>query len=231
MTLSTGTPDPREGFAMRLAAFAMGTGLAALWLCRALFPLLALLAACATTPQPAVLSADQQTALAQVSAYLNNLQSFRADFTRAGTKGIEHGVVWLDRPGRLRVEYAYPGPETILANNGQLLIANPDTGATTTMPVSKTPLDILLRRSIPLSGPVTVTALHRLPGTLSLTLVKTDAPGQGALTLLFNANPLTLRGLIITDRTGRETRLALQDIVRNPQFPANLFVAQGGQSA
>ena len=196
------------------------------WRCLGVFVLLAGLAACARTPQPAVLSANGQVALAQVSAYLNNLQKFRADFTQTGAKGLEKGVVWLYRPGRLRVEYTYPGSETILANRGELLIVNPATGATTTMPVSKTPLDILLRANIPLTGPVTVTSLRRQPGLLSVTLVKTDAPGQGTLTLTFGANPLTLRGLTIEDRTGRVTSLALEHIVRNPHFAPDQFTAE-----
>ncbi|HET8997293.1 MAG TPA: outer membrane lipoprotein carrier protein LolA [Acetobacteraceae bacterium] len=193
--------------------------------------LLACLTACAMTPQPAVLSADDRTALTQVSAYLNNLQRFQATFTQSGPQGVERGEVWLDRPGRMRVEYTAPGPETILANHGQLLVVNPSTGATTTMPVSRTPLDILLRSEIPLSGPVTVTALRREPGLLSVSLAKTDAPRQGTLTLRFSANPLALRGVIIQDRSGRVTALALQDIVRNPRFAPDQFIASPGTAA
>lgn len=196
--------------------------------------LLAGLAACARTPKPAALSRNGQLALAQISTYLNNLQKFRADFTQAGPRGPQRGVVWIDRPGRLRVEYAYPGRETILANRGELLILNPATGATTTMPVAKTPLDILLRGTIPLTGPVTVTALRRQPGMVSLTLVKTNAPGQGTLTLTFSADPLKLRGLTIEDRTGRITSLALERIERNPHFVPGQFTLRpasaGGRS-
>ena len=189
------------------------------------------LAACSMTPQPAVLSPNDQTALLQVSSYLNGLQRFRAAFVQNGPRGEATGVVWVDRPGRLRVQYTAPGPQTILANHGELLIADASTGATTTLPVAKTPLDILLRPSIPLSGPVTVTALHHLPDRLSITLVKTEAPGQGSLTLLFSANPLALRGLIIQDRSGRLTSLALRDLIRNPQFPPGAFTAQPLQTA
>lgn len=198
---------------------------ATIWRAVPILALLASLAGCASTPEPAVLSGNDRLALAQVSTYLDNLQRFRADFAQSGPKGIEKGVVWLDRPGRLRVEYYYPGPETILANHGQLLILDPSTGATTTMPVSRTPLAILLRAHIPLTGPVTVTSLQRRAGMLSVTLVSTNAPGQGTLTLTFSANPLTLRGLTIQDRTGRITQLALGDIVRDPRFAPSAFTA------
>ncbi len=182
-----------------------------------------LLAACAINATPAVLSADDRTAVSQISSYLNGLQRFQADFTQIGPDGEAKGVVWLDRPGRLRVEYYRPGPRTMLANRGRLLIADHLTGATTTLPVARTPLDILLAASIPFSGPVAVTALERRPGEMRLSLVKSDAPGQGTLTLRFSDSPLALVGITIRDRFNQVTTLALFNLVRDPDFGADRF--------
>ena len=184
----------------------------------------ALLSACAMTPPAAVLSADDQVALAQISAYLDGLQRFQASFSQTGAQGEASGFVWVDRPGReLRVEYDRPGPRTILAVGGRLLVADHLNGATTTLPVARTPLDILLAARIPFSGPVLVSGLVRQPGSLQLSLVKASAPGQGTLTLRFSDQPLALAGVTIRDRSDQLTVLDLHDLRRDPDFGPGRF--------
>ncbi len=106
---------------------------------------------------------------------------------------------------------------------GPLIGTDQGPAARTTLPVSRTPLDILLRASIPLSGPVVVTALDRPAGFLRLSLAKSDAPGQGTLTLRFSDNPLALVGVTIRDRFGQVTMLDLSHLVRDPEFGAGRF--------
>ena len=122
------------------------------------------------------------------------------------------------------MEYYRPGPRTILAADGRLLVADPLTHSTTTLPVARTPLDILLAQHIPLSGPVVVRALERRPGSLQMALVKAAAPGQGTLTLRFSDTPLALVGVTIMDRNDQVTVLDLQNLVRDPDFGADRFV-------
>ena len=181
------------------------------------------LSACAMRPPAAVLSADDRTALAQVSAYMDGLQRFAGDFSQVGPQGEARGFVWVERPGRLRVEYYRPGPRTILAAAGRLLVADPLTHSTTTLPVSRTPLDILLAQHIPLSGPVVVSALERQPDGLQVSLVKAATPGQGTLTLRFSDTPLALTGVTVRDRNDQVTVLDLHNLVRDPDFGVGRF--------
>ncbi len=174
------------------------------------------LAACTATPPPLVLSGDDQVAIGQITAYLNGLQRFTAMFTQAGPDGFSEGNVWMARPGQLRVDYVRPKPKLMLANHGRLLLVDLTTQATTSLRLSRTPLDILLAPSIVLSGAVTITALQRvaggLPGGLQLSLVKTDAPGQGTLILRFAASPLALQGVTVVDRNGQTTAFNLSGL-------------------
>ncbi len=167
------------------------------------------LAACVATPPPLVLSGDDQVAIGQIAAYLNGLQRFTAQFTQAGPDGYSAGNVWMARPGQLRVDYLRPQPKLMLANRGRLLLVDLTTQATTSLRLSRTPLDILLAPSIVLTGAVTITALQRVAGGLQLSLVKTDAPGQGTLTLRFTAAPLALEGVSVVDRNGQTTAFNL----------------------
>jgi outer membrane lipoprotein-sorting protein len=182
----------------------------------------ALLAACAQTPAP-VLTAEDHATLAQVQSYLDGLRQFHARFNQSGTDGNADGVLWLARPGRLRVEYLEPHPKLLLANHGRLLLADQVTGATTNLPVSNTPLDMLLSDTIDLSGSVTVTAVQRQPGALQVGLVKSAAPSQGRLTLQFAASPLALTGVVVQDASGHTNTLQLYGLFRDTTVDPSLF--------
>jgi outer membrane lipoprotein-sorting protein len=180
------------------------------------------LAGCATAP-PLQTASDQQ-AIVQVQTYLDGLQHFKAHFTQTGTDGAADGFVWLDRPGRLRVAYVRPAPKLILANHGRLLLVDQLTGATSNMPVSRTPLDILLSPQVQLVGAnLAVTAVAAQPGALQIGVVKAAAPTQGRLTLQFALDPVRLVGVVVQDSTGRSNTLALTDLERSAGFSPDLF--------
>ena len=182
----------------------------------------ALLAACVQLQAPVFTEEDQAT-LAQVQTYLDGLRQFHARFNQSGTDGNADGVLWLDRPGRLRVEYAEPHPKLLLANHGRMLLADLVTGATTNLPVSNTPLDMLLGDKINLSGPVTVASVQRQPGAFQVGLIKTSAPSQGRLTLQFAAAPLTLTGVVVQDVQGHTNTLQLFGLYRDSTLDPSLF--------
>ena len=188
----------------------------ALWAC--------VVSGCALQPPPAILSADDRVAVAQITEYMNNLHSFQARFTQMGPTGMSQGEVWLQRPGQLAVAYEAPFRKVMIAHNGRLLVADLQTGAKTTLPVSRTPLDILLAPTIELNNSVTITGIQRLPGALQLNLVKTAAPSQGTLTLRFAENPLALAGVRLLDRNGETTSFDLSDFQANVPVDAEHFV-------
>ncbi len=130
----------------------------------------------------------------------------------------------MDRPGRLRLQYAPPTPLTLIAAEGTLLIHNASNQGTITMPLARTPLSILLAPSISLSGSVTVTNIQNTPGGLTITLVRTNAPREGSLTLFLSRAPLTLRSIRVVDAEGHVTELTL--LTLEPNVPINPAIFQ-----
>ena len=182
-----------------------------------------LLAACSTTG-PALQTSDQAQ-LESIESYLNDLSAFEAQFTQAGTDGeaASQGKVWVDRPGRLRVQYDPPSSRFILASHGRLLMVDPGSGETTRMPLSKTPLEILLQKTITFSGPVMVKSFLRFPNATQITLVKRENPTQGALTLNFSDNPLAVTGMTVQDAYGHMISLSVFNIQKQDSLPKSLF--------
>lgn len=169
-------------------------------------------------------SPRDQADISRVEAYLNGLRTLKARFFQvAPDGGISQGVAWVDRPGKMRFQYEPPAPFLLIAAHGVLTFNDSSLQQTTNVPLSRTPLGILLAENMTLSDGVTVTAIQRLPGQLQLTLVRTDSPGDGSLTLIFTDQPLALRQWVVVDAQRRETHVTLTDIVLGGRFDPALF--------
>jgi len=185
---------------------------------------LAPLAACQSVPPMHTLGGADAATLARVQAYLNSLRTLQARFKQVWPNGTTNvGTLWMQRPGRLRLQYAPPSPLTLVAADGTVLLYNASTEASTTMPLSRSPLGILLADVITLSGPVTVTAVRRLPGQLLLSMVRTAAPSEGSLTVLFTEPPLTLSAVRIVDAHSQSIDIALFQLQAGVSFDPSLF--------
>ncbi len=185
--------------------------------------LAACIAACTPLPKP-TLSSDDQSDLDRIAAYLNAMPRFQARFTQSGDYGPGAGLVWVDRPGNLRIDYQGAAARVMVIAGGRVHVLDRGNGATTTMPVSRTPLGILLEAPLHLDGTVHVDGLQHGPSTLRLTLSKTGAPAQGSLTLDFNDAPLLLRAVSVTDAYHRVLTMQLSGIDTNPALTQALFV-------
>jgi outer membrane lipoprotein-sorting protein len=175
-------------------------------------------------PHAAVLTDADTTTLHQVEAYLNGLTSLKARFLQIGPDGrTSTGTAWLERPGRMRFEYDKPSPLLLVAGHGLVVFRDNQLDQTTNIPEGQTPLGLLLRDHVTLTGDVTVTDFQQPPGQLLITVVKTAAPDDGSLTLVLNAQPLALVGWSVVDAQGRETQIRLADVKPGGQFDPKLF--------
>jgi outer membrane lipoprotein-sorting protein len=171
-----------------------------------------------------VLNEQDRADVARIEAYLNGLRTLTARFVQVSQQGgVAEGRIYLQRPGRLRLEYADPVPLLVVAARGQIIQHDKELKQTTYLPLSSTPAAILLRESVTLSGNVTVTDVERGPGTVRITIVQTDDPRAGRLTLVFAERPLQLTNWVVVDGQGATTRVALSEIQNGVSIPAQLF--------
>jgi outer membrane lipoprotein-sorting protein len=170
------------------------------------------------------MSPQNQADIARVETYLNGLKTLKARFFQvAGDGGISQGTAWLDRPGKLRFQYEPPSPFLLIAAHGVLTFNDSSLQQTSNIPLSRTPLGILLAENVVLSGDVTVTNIQRLPGQVQVTLIRTSSPGDGTLTLIFSDGPMALRQWVVVDAQRRETHVTLSDVRLGGSFDPALF--------
>ncbi|MBI4183612.1 MAG: outer membrane lipoprotein carrier protein LolA [Proteobacteria bacterium] len=185
---------------------------------------------------PAALGEAERAAVARIEAYLGGLGTLKGRFLQvASSGGLAEGTFYLSRPGRFRFEYDPPVPVLIVADGSFVIFRDSQLKQTTHIPIGATPLGVLLKERVRLSGEVSVTRVWRSGGLLRVELAQTEAPERGSLTLTFSDGPLRLRqwttvdgqGVTVTvSLSGVETGLALEQslfVFTDPEFlnPAN----------
>lgn len=148
-----------------------------------------------------------------VEAYLNRLDTVRARFLQVSSDGTySEGDLYLSRPGRLRIEYDPPMPVLIVANGRHLIYHDRKLEQVTYLGLDSTPVGILIGETIALSGRLTVTRLERGAKVLRVTVIRTQDPLAGSITLVLGEAPMQLRKWIIRDAQGVTTTVSLFDI-------------------
>ena len=173
---------------------------------------------------PALDEAAQES-LAAVERYLNGLQTLKADFKQVGPDGEPaEGVIYMRRPGLLRVEYAPPVPVLIVGDGLWIHYHDMELGQVNDWFIYETPLGALTREVTRFGEDLEVTAFAERDGRIEVTVVHEDDPRGGSLTLVLAADPIRLVRWRVTDAQGLVTTVALHDLETNIRLPRRLFV-------
>jgi outer membrane lipoprotein-sorting protein len=185
---------------------------------------LALAAALALAALPA---AAQQLSLQEISNYLNGLQTATGGFTQVNADGsLSEGTFYLKRPGRVRFEYE-DASGLFVAGGGQVAVFDAASNeGPQRFPLSETPLSIILADNVNLGRAGMVTG-HTSDGTTT-TVVAQDPqhPDYGSIQLVFTGSPVELRQWVITDNTGSQTTVILNDMQTGVQIGDRAFNIQ-----
>lgn len=179
----------------------------------------------ATFAALALPASAQQLSLAQISAYLNQLQTATGGFTQINVDGtISTGTIYIKRPGRIRFEYAPPDASMVIAGGGQVAVFDPrsNTGPDR-YPLNQTPLSIILAQNVDLDRANMVTGHVSDGTTTTVTAQDPENPDYGSIQMVFTADPVELRQWIVTDNTGSQTTVILNDLVSGGQIGDRLF--------
>lgn len=186
--------------------------------------LFALVAAATPAAGQVALSARDRADLGRAEGVLNRLVSVKARFLQIAQNGAAaEGTAWIVRPGRMRFEYDPPEPLLLIAGDGQFFYYDRELRQPTIVPVGSTPLGLLLRADLKLSGDITVTSVDRSGGLVRIALHRTGRPAEGRLTLVFDEAVTELKQWAVVDAQGRETRVSLFQPEYGGRYPDLLF--------
>ena len=170
------------------------------------------------------LSPQDRVDIGRAETSLNALRTLKGRFQQiAPNGGVTNGTVWLERPGRMRFQYDPPTPFLLVAGHSLLVFYDSQLQQTSNIPLGRTPLGLLLRDNLKLSGDVTVTRVLRYPDQIQISLLRTATPGDGSLTLIFAEPQMALQSWTVVDAQRQETRIRLSDVQLGGTFDQSLF--------
>jgi outer membrane lipoprotein-sorting protein len=188
--------------------------------------ILPLLAALALAPLAAPAQEDARD-LARISNYLNATETLQGVFVQVDAAAkVTEGDFYMRRPGRLRFEYAPPSPTIVIADGFWVAVIDARDGRADRVPLSDTPLNLLLKENVDLRREGSVRRIERSADQLRVTAVDPTGRTPGEITMVFSNNPLELRQWIVTDAQGQTTTVALRDMRTNVRLDPGLFVIE-----
>ncbi len=174
---------------------------------------------------PYRLDNEDKAALARVENYLTGIRTISADFIQADPNGnISTGKFYLERPGKLRMEYAPPTPVLMVTSGGYIIYYDKELDQVSRILLDSTLVGFLAKKDIQFNDQVMITNVMHGDNILELSLVQKKHPGDGTLTLDFSENPLALHNMIVKDSSGQITTVALNNARFNLPLDQQLFV-------
>jgi outer membrane lipoprotein-sorting protein len=172
-------------------------------------------------------AADDAADIARIEQALNGVETLQTSFHQIASDGqTAEGVLYIRRPGRMRLAYKPPSPLLIIADGTWLVLWDAETKQADRYPLADTALRVLVQRDIKFGGRLAVRKIEKSAGLLRATVYDRERPGDGTITLVFedSAGRLTLRQWVVVDAQNLTTTVVLGEPKYNIALDAKLFV-------
>ena len=160
---------------------------------------------------------SEKFSLVELSNYFNRLDTFQASFRQFSDDGsVAEGILFIKKPGRLRIDYDKPEDLLILASGGQLAIFDPKGDPEpTSFPLRITPFALILAKQLNLVNSSNILSHEYNQGETSLSLFDPEHPERGHIELIFSGNTPILDRWVMHDESGSITLMSIEQYREN----------------
>ena len=172
------------------------------------------------------LNASEQNKLlpSQIENFFENLVTLEANFIQVNPSGnVSNGKIYLDLPGKLRIDYKNPNNLLITSQGFWIVIQDRDAQTTNNIPLKSTPFSILLQNNLNLENENFKTEYSIDSGIIILEIKSQNKDKPGGLILEFSEKPFSLKKWIILDTFGEITTVLIQNAKYNNKLSHLLF--------
>src|SRR5438270_6121563 len=180
-------------------------------------------AVAATNANPAPF--NPYTAIEKANAYFNNAATMVGDFVQVGADGRRsEGKLYVQRPGRLRFEYAQPASLEVIADGTKVAIRDRKLSTQDLYFIPQTPLKFLLKDKIDLAKDTKVLDVTNDPNNTTILIEDgTTLGGTSKIRLMFDPATYQLKQWLVTDPQGYDTLVSLYNIDFKEKPDPSLF--------
>ena len=169
-------------------------------------------------------AAEKTNSILKVENFFKNLKTLEADFIQVSPSGkTSEGKIFLDLPGKLRIDYNQPNNILITTKGFWIVIQNRKLKSTNNIPLNQTPFSILLENKINFNNKDLIVDLEKILGIIVLKIKLAEKKQAGELILEFSEKPFLLKKWIIRDLVGDETTVLIQNAKYNQKLPFTIF--------
>jgi outer membrane lipoprotein-sorting protein len=167
----------------------------------------------------------QKAQAAKVSAYLSSLSTLVGNFVQVGPDGSKtQGDFYIQKPGKMRVEYDPPSPIDIIADGSSVVVRDRKLATQDVYPLSQTPLRFLLSDRIDLMKDTNVVNVSADDLFISITIEEKQAlVGTSRLLLMLGAKDGQLKQWTVTDPQGYDTTFAVYNLDTSKKLDPSMF--------
>lgn len=157
---------------------------------------------------------DAPTAIAKANQWFNANLTMVADFVQLGADGKRtDGKLYVQRPGRLRFEYARPATLEIIADGTSVAVRDRKLATQDVYFIGQTPLKFLLKEKIDIAKDTQILDVKADERSVIILIEdKATFGGTSRIRLVFDTANFSLRQWTVTDPQGYETLVSLSNL-------------------
>ncbi len=153
--------------------------------------------------------------LERIEQSLNAIHSMKATFIQRAPDGsVAEGMLYLERPGKIRFDFGDDAPFLLVSNGRLLSFIDYEVKQVSRWPIKKTPLGILVDEEIKFDSSIETPEIIRFAGLVKVPVIDPKRREYGYIILIFEESTMELRAWEIVDAQGFTTRVALV----NPEY-------------
>lgn len=168
---------------------------------------------------------QKEKIIKRIEEHLAKMTTMKARFDQISSNGSKSGgMLYIERPKKLRMEYDAPVPVLLLADGDSLIYHDKELMQTTYLDIDSNPMGVLLSEKPSLSGE-DIDVKYALTNELTTEVGFTfkDDPAVGSVSLIFRNEPFDLVQWYVIDAQGVETIVMLKDIEKGVKFEKDFF--------
>ena len=158
-----------------------------------------------------------------IAEHFSSVKSMSGDFVQSGPGGERSkGRFFLQRPGKIRFNYAGQSGISVIADGKSLVVYNKKLKTSRLYALSKTPLKLLLDNQVNFSGN-RLKSIRDDGAQVLIKLADKSVFGNSSITMVFDRESLDLRRWSLTDERGLTTTVTISNVKKGVRAPAGTF--------
>ncbi len=166
--------------------------------------------------------------LNKVEKAYNKMRTLQAKFAQFNSKmkdDLQTGIIYISRPGQMRLAYEKGSPLEFVATNGAFIYHDKDLEEVNYFDLNSTPVEWILRDKLVFDDAgFVVTDVQDVLDEYYITAHKKDAKELGELTLIIDKDTMELKQWDVLDMQGIKSTVSLFDIKQNIPIDKKIFL-------